>query len=166
MYVLASIIGILAIITWILSIQNKDKKGILIYQVVANILYFIQYYLLNAYSAYLINFITAFRCLGFYLEEKKYDRVSNNSFLFFTILIIIIGIFTYNGILSLLPIITGLIYMYSVWQNNLNTTRYLFIIAAFIWLYFNLSVGAYINIVGNIFEIISGIVSIIRFRRK
>lgn len=166
MYVLINIIGILAIITWILSIQNKDKKGILIYQIVANILYFIQYYLLNAYSACLMNFITAVRCLKFYLEEKKYDKVSNNSFMFFTILIIIIGIFTYNGILSLLPIIASLIYMYSVWQNNLNTTRYLFIVAAFIWFYYNFSIGAYINVVGNIFEIVSGIISIIRFRRK
>lgn len=166
MNILVNTIGLFAIITWVLSIQNKNKTGILIYQLVANILYFIQYYLLNAYSACLMDFTSGIRCLFFYLEEKKHGKISNLSFLFFILLIIVIGMFTYNGIISLLPIIISLIYMYSIWQNNLNITRYLFIITAIIWIYYNMSVGAYINIIGNIFEILSGIISIIRFRRK
>jgi len=166
MFILANTIGVFAIIIWVLSIQNKNKKEILIYQIVANILYGLQYFLLNAYSASIMDFISGFRCLSFYSEEKKHGKISNYSLLFFTILTIILGIFTYNGAISLLPIIASLIYMYSLWQNNLNTTRYLFIITGFVWLCYNINVGAYINIIGNSFEIISGIISIIRFRRK
>lgn len=164
MYVLANTIGIFAIVIWVISIQNIDKKGILIYQIIANILYGLQYFLLGAYSASTMDFISGFRCLFFYLEEEKSNKISNYSIIFFTILIIILGIFTYNGIISILPILTSLIYMYSLWQNNLNVTRYLFVIAAFVWLCYNINVGTHINIIGNSFEIISGIVSIIRFK--
>jgi len=166
MYILASVIGVLAIITWIISIQNKDKKGILIYQIVANVLYGSQYFLLGAYSASLMNLISCLRCLVFYFEDKKQGKISNFSLILFTFIILLLGIITYNGLISILPIIAGLLYMYSIWQNNLTTTRYLFIINALIWLCYNFTIGAHVNIIGNIFEILSGIISIIRFRRK
>ena len=166
MYVLANIIGVLAIITWSLSIQNKDKKGILIYQVAASVLYGVQYFLLGAFSACLMDFTSALRCLIFYFEDKKRGKVSNISFILFAIIILIFGIISFKGIISILPIITSLIGLYSIWQNNLNKTRYLFIVNALIWLFYNFSVGAYVNIIGNFFEILSGIISIIRFRRN
>ena len=71
-----------------------------------------------------------------------------------------------NGIFNLIPIIITLAYTYSVWQDNLTVTRLVFLIAAFIWIYYNIKVGAYVSIVGNMFEIISGITALIRFKRS
>ena len=56
--------------------------------------------------------------------------------------------------------------MYSIWQSNLNITRYIFIIAAIILTYYNFKVRAFVLVLGNILDIISGIISIIRFRRN
>ena len=166
MYVLANIIGVFAIITWTLSIQNKERKNILIFQILANVFYSIQYFLLNAFTAGMTNLLSIFRCLIFYFEEKRKGKISNVSFLFFALLIILIGIITYERILSLIPIIGGLLYMYSIWQNNLNLTRYLFIITGILLAYYNFKIGAIVLFFGNILDIVSGIISVIRFRRK
>ena len=166
MYILANIIGAFAIITWTLSIQNKERKNILIFQIFANVFYSLQYFLLGAKTAGTTNLLSVFRCLIFYFDEKRNGKVTNASFIIFSILMILIGIITYDGIISLIPVIGGLIYMYSLWQNNLNLTRYLFIFAALILAYYNFKVGAIVLLIGNILDIISGGISIIRFGGK
>lgn len=166
MYILANIIGVFAIITWSLSIQNKDRKNILIFQIVANAFYSIQYFLLGAVTAGMTNLLSIFRCLTFYFEEKIKGKISFISFVIFSFLIISIGIITYENPISLIPILCGNLYMYSIWQNNLNLTRHLFIIAALVLVYYNFKVGAIVLFFGNTMDILSGIISIIRFRRK
>ena len=166
MYVLANILGIFAIVTWTLSIQYKERKNILIFQIVANIFYSIQYFLLAAFTAGATNTLSIFRCLVFYYEEKTKGKISNVSLIIFSIIIMLVGVLTYENFINLIPVCGGILYMYSIWQNDLNLTRYLFIIAAILIAYYNFKVGAIILFCGNVFDIISGIIAILRFRRK
>ena len=165
MFILSQIIGLLAIICWTMSIQQKNKEKILIYQMIANTLYTIQYSLLGAFSAVAMNITSAIRSIVFYSDEKENNQ-SKTSCAIFIVIIIILGIITYETPISTIPILITIAYTYSVWQTNLKITRIIFIIAAIIWIYYNLKVGAYISIVGNILEIISGIISIKRFHKK
>lgn len=166
MNVLAQILGALAIICWVISIQQKNKQNILVCQIVANGLYAIQYYLLGALTAASMNFTSFLRSIVFYDNEKKNRKHSKFSLLFFSSAIIIFGALTYNGLFNLIPIVITLAYTYSVWQNNLFIARLVFLTAAFIWIYYNIKVGAYISIIGNVLEIISGITALIRFKNK
>ena len=166
MYVLAGIIGFFAIIAWSLSIQNKDRENILIYQIAANAFYSIQYFLLGAVTAGLTNLLSIFRCLTFYFEEKIRGKISLISFIIFSLLILLIGVITYESLISLIPVLCGILYIYSIWQKNLNLTRYIFIFAAVLLTYYNFKVGAIVLFFGNITDILSGIISIIRFRSK
>lgn len=166
MNIIANVFGFFAIVIWAMSIQNKEKEKILTFQIVANIFYSLQYILLNAYTASILNFISAIRCIAFYTDEKKNGKISSKLFILFSLIAIVIGIITYNGLPSLIPVVCTLIYMYSLWQNNLNVTRYLFIIAAILLAYHNYAVGAFISILGNLMDIISAIISIIRFRKN
>lgn len=161
MIFLAQIIGGLAISLWVVSIQNKERKNILLFQGVANLLYIIEYSLLNAYSAASMNLISTIRCFIFRkVDEKKLHKLT----IIFIGLILILGLLTYNGILSLIPILISIIYTISSSNKNAKYNRIAILIAAFIWIYYNYKVEAYITIVGNIFEIISGILSLIRFK--
>ena len=81
----------------------------------------------------------------------------------FVIIVIVLGILTYDGYLSLIPIIITLFYTISSWMKDAKWIRIVFLIAAFIWIYYNYVVGAYICIIGNVFEIISGTLALIRF---
>lgn len=164
MFILSQIIGLLAIICWVMSIQQKNKEKILMNQMFANTLYTIQYVLLGAYSASAMNITSAIRSLVFYNDEKKHKQSKLTGSILIAA-IIIIGIITYSSPISTIPILITIAYTYSVWQSNLKITRIIFIIAAIIWIYYNLKVGAYVSIVGNILEIISGIISIKRFHK-
>lgn len=54
MNILSQILGIFAIITFAIAPHQKNKKRILIFQTIANILYALQYTLLYAFSAHSI----------------------------------------------------------------------------------------------------------------
>ena len=82
----------------------------------------------------------------------------------FIALVLLFGIITYDGLISLLPIIITVLYTYAFWQNNLNVARIIYIVAAIIWIYYNYEVGAYVGIIGNALEITTELISLIKYR--
>ncbi len=166
MNVLAQILGFLAETAWLLSIQQKEKKQILICQTVANALFAIQYFLLGALTATIISITSFLRSAVFYYDSKKDNHTSVYSLIFFLLSIAILGVLTYTNFFSLIPIIIGFSYSYAIWQKNLQFNRIVFIIAGFLWMYYNYHVGAYVVMICNSFEIISGIIALIRFKKK
>lgn len=160
---IAQIIGTMAIAFWVVGLQNKDRKNILLFQAIANSFYSVQYFLLEAYSACSMNFVSTFRCLIFAKTKQKTTKLFN---IIFCLIIFLIGVFTYNGLLSLIPLIITIFYTISSSKENNLWNRLTVLLAAFVWIFYNYKVGAYITILGNVFEIISGISAIIRFRNK
>ena len=91
----AQIIGVFAISLWVISIQNKSRDKILMFQFWSNILYMIEYAMLGAYSASVMNMVSSVRCLVFSKSKKS----SGFSFvILFSLIIIILGVFTYDGV--------------------------------------------------------------------
>ena len=164
MNIFAQIIAFSAFLFFISSVQMKEKKKLVFFQLIANLLYGISYLLLNVKTAFYMNFISVLRCTILYFSKKKKPPII---YLFILIgLIISIGILTYDNLLSIIPIGITILYTVSTWQDNMKVIRYLFVIAGVFWIIYNYSVGAYVAIIGNVFEITSGIVSIIRFNKK
>ena len=161
----AVIFGIIALVCWSLSIQGKSKKSILKLQTIANGFYCIQYILLGAVSAGCMNLVSVIRCIVFYKYEEKHIKAPKLVLLVFIAILAIIALFTYDGIFSMIPIAITMGYAYSMWQTNLNIVRIIYIAAAIVWIYYNYSVGAYASLIGNIIEIISGSISLIRNKK-
>lgn len=163
---LTQFVGIIAFLFFISSIQLKDKGKLLIFQLFANLFYALQYILLNVVVAGSMNILSVFRCFILFLYAKKKKNPPKVILVLFIFLIISIGIFTYESYLSIIPIGITLLYTISTFQDDMKSIRVLFIIAAIFWIIYNLSVGAYTALIGNAFELTSGIVSIIRYRNK
>ena len=163
---LAQLLGIIAIVFWIFSIQKKEQHDILFLQFLANCVYVIQYFLLGALAASSMNFISALRCYIFYSKRKNNKEISIKYLIFFIVLIVFFGIVTYKNYLSLIPILITIFYSISNWFKDAKWIRIVILITAFIWIYYNYVVGAYICIIGNIFEIISGTTALLRFGKK
>jgi len=51
---------------------------------------------------------------------------------------------------------------YATWQKNLKNFRTLSIISSISWIIYNLVVSAYVNAIGNLFQLISAILAVIR----
>lgn len=164
MVILAQVLASFAILFWVISILLKNKKNILLMQVIANGIYGIEYLLLGAFSAASMNFLSFLRLLVYYFYALLNIKMPKWILFVFISLVLLFGIITYDGLISLLPIIITVLYTYAFWQNNLNVARIIYIVAAIIWIYYNYEVGAYVGIIGNILEITTGLISLIKYR--
>ena len=166
MKTLTYIFGFAALLVWISSVQAKDKKNILLLQALANLFYALYYYLLDYPSTALMNMISVMRCLVFAKSTQLKKQPHVIFLIIFILFIIIDGTLYTKSILDFLPLIATILYTISGWVKSTNTLRYTYIICACIFSYYNYNAGAYIPLIGNIGELISGTISIIRFNKK
>ena len=113
-----------------------------------------------------MNLVSVFRCCTFGINARK--NKDNPLWLLLLILyiIFILALIYCKTLISIIPIFTTLLCTISTWQNNTKYLRYVFILCSVLFLFYNWIVGAYIALIGNLFEIISGAVSIIRFEKQ
>lgn len=161
MKTLSFIVGIIAFIFFVFSLIQKNKKRILVLQIIANILYAVQYSLLLVFTPAIMNIINITRSYWYYKDELNHKKTPLWVLIMFIVIIFVVTIFIYDGYLSLVPPIITSIYAIATYQNNLKILRLTFMICACIWIIFNYSVGAYSGIIGNVFEIVFGTIGLI-----
>lgn len=165
MIIIYYIVSILSIFLFVISIQFKDKKDILLIQTFASMCYFIAYLILGSYSGCAIELIEQTKDIVFYRYEKKKKEISIILLIIFVSSLIIASIITYDGFYSLMPLIINLLYFVSSYFKNPKYMRITMLLCGFLWIYFNFKVGAYIIIIGNILEIISAMISLVRYKK-
>lgn len=169
--ILSFICIVCSALIYALSLQFNRKKSILITQVFSSSLYLLSYFfILNLYAAASVGLATAvieiFRVIVFYLINKteKFNSQKNNilAALFFSCLLIISAVFTWNGWITLLPIVGGVIVSFAMGSKNLLMMKVAFVIQSIltiIYLFFlTLWFNAYSQIIVLVFSII-GLVS-------
>lgn len=164
MKVLAYIFGILALMIWVSSVQAKEKKNILLMQAFANLFYALQYFIFGYLSTGLMNMVSVIRSIIFAKNAKDNKQPSVFYLILFILIIIILGLIYCRSFIALLPIIGTILYTISGWVKSNTILRYIYMICAVIFFVFNLNAGTYIPLIGNICEIISGTISLIRFK--
>lgn len=163
MLVISNIIGTIALILWTSSVQVNKKSTLIRLQLLANIFYAIQYFLIGANTAAWMNIVSTIRYYMYNKNEEKNKQNSYSLLFVFIGIILIISILTYTNILSLIPSIITIGYTYATWQKNTKVIRFIFLFAAVIWIFYNAYVGAYVSIIGNVMELLSGFIAIYRF---
>ena len=89
----------------------KYKKKLLLYLIISDILFGAHYFLLKAFTGGYILFVDiAFLILTYIFNEKKNNKAIVITSLISAVLSIIIGVFTWAGAISLLPMIGMSIY--------------------------------------------------------
>lgn len=117
-YIISQIIGLVAFAISLIAYHKKDKKIILESMLVSNILNLFHYFLLGAFSGCITKLLAIFRDYFIILKEKN-KKFSNIVYLIlFLLLYIIVTIFTYNGVLSILPLVAAIIYIIFIWNGD------------------------------------------------
>lgn len=166
LYILAQIIGFIAFFVSLIAYHRKDKKTILINMIIANIINLVHYLLLGAYSGCITKLLAIFRDC-FIIFKKNCNNFLNYFYLiFFIILYIIASIFTFNGILSILPLLAALIYTIFIWNGNELRLKKIAFICYFIWLIYNIFVMSISGIVSNVISIVSTLIAIKNEKRR
>lgn len=160
------IVQILAVVLFVGSVQLKKKKNILLCQTFASFCYAGAYLINGGYSGMCTELLEQCKNFSFWCFERKDKKIPFLFLVFFLVLLMGCAVITYNGIASLLPYLINIVYFVSSYFKNPKYIRLSVFICGFIWLMYNISTGAYIICLGNAFEIISGGISLLRFRNE
>ncbi len=161
---LAQIMGLIASIIMIISIQVKDKKKIfLILNILAKILYGINFILLSAYSGTLTQCIGLIITIIVYIYTKKNLDIPKWLILVFIAITLLGGLFTYNNMYSLMAIICGITYTLIVVSKNMKIIRKLNLVQSLLWTLYDFIISAYTASISSIFVFISTLIAIFRY---
>lgn len=135
-------LGILGIAASVLSFQCRTHKGIMLFKSVNELFFALQYLLLGAYTGCAMNSIGLLRNLLFARQVEK-GRPVWPFLLLFSGLIALLGIFTWQGPLSLLVLFAKLLSTCSYSMSRPSRLRLLAFPTSISWLVYNLFIGSY-----------------------
>ena len=158
------IVSVLAVFLYVISVQFKKKKDILILQLLSSIAYFFVYLFKGALLGSATKIVEQLKDLVFIKYEKENKKIPIIILVIFLSLLTSISIFFYDGVLSLLPLFINILMFISTYFKNPKYMRYIMIVCGFLWGIYNIYAGAYIILIGNFIEIISGTISIIKYK--
>lgn len=138
-----------AVATGFVSFQMKTAKGILSFQIVTALLFSAHYALIGAMTASALNFVAAVKCVAYYIRNKRQSQ-SLLLPIFFTALVFVTSLLTWDGWYSAF-IMTGLlINSVGLALSNPQTIRKLTLIKSPLCLTYNILV---FSTGGTIYEI-------------
>lgn len=159
---IALIIGYLALIFVILSFQANKRLYILLLMCIAQSLFFIHFYLLNAWTAALLNLIGAIRCVIFMQSGKVWADLKIWP-IFFLVLYWMIGWLVWEGWYSILPLLAVTFGTLGLWMKKPRYIRLVNLIPRPLWFTYNFIVKSYPGMTTEIFVLFSIVIGIIRY---
>lgn len=100
-------LSIVAVVLGFISFQMKSAKGILVFQTVTALTFSAHYFLIGAMTASALNFVAAVKCVAYYVRNKRNSQ-SLVLPIFFTVLVFVTSLLTWDGWYSIF-IMTGLL---------------------------------------------------------
>ena len=149
-----------------LIILSDKKKNVILYNYIINLLSGVQYYLAQAYTGFLSILVTFVRN---YVFEQYYSKKKKTPIVWLILIIIFliaVQIATYDGIITLLPLITVSLYTYGIWQDDIWIFKVLHLPIYFLSIIYYLYYGILINTITNSIFLITSIIGVIKTRKR
>lgn len=165
-FVIAQIFGVLGIIFSVISMQMKTKKNIMIMLLCLNLASALNFLFLNSISGSLVCFFAVLETFVNYLFDSKNKKVPIYVIAFYVIVNLILGFYSYKGLLDLIPVTCALIYCATVCTKKESNIRKEMFTNQTLWLIYDIIVKAYMFSVSNVLTLISIVISMMRFDYK
>jgi len=165
-YIFSQICAILATIFLGITYISKNKRNVLLFCFVSAILYGFQYLLLGAFTGMVLSFLNIVRAVLFYSNNKKNKDNSIYSLLFLNTLFVLSAIFTWNGAISLLPLIASVLFAYSLWQKEIKLYREISVFVTTLWLIYDILVGTIFGCVSDVILILLELFGVFSYAKK
>lgn len=161
-FAFSQIAGLCSVLFAAVSNFQKQKNRILVLLILCNISCFIEYLFLGGLSGAYASILGIARAYIFYLYSKNNKDKNIFTLIVIVLTTIIVGILSYDGIISILPVLSAIVYTYGAWQNNLTIYRFCSAIGPLIWIFYDIGVSAYFGILTCVIEILGAIFAIIK----
>ena len=161
---LAFVVGIAAVILYLLGYQQKKRNRIILFNATSRILYIIQYILLSAFEGAVLD--VAGTISSFLAQKKNMPFIKKHTKLFVigvNLLIVAMGLMLYKNIYSLLPIMGVLLHTSAFWLDDEKRIRQVSFLGSPFWLVYNFVSGAYGSCIGDLLSMVSIGIAMIRY---
>lgn len=164
-YIIIQGIGLVSTAIFIFSYQIRSPKKLILAQLAASVIVAIHYFLLQQWTGCALNLVSALRA-AVCSSEKPWTR-SRWTLAGLLVVSVGVGFLSWQGPISLLPIagmITGAISIFSRNSRVIRVVQMSF--TSPVWLIYNIVIGSIPGTITDSFNIVSVIVSLIRFGWK
>ena len=154
-------LGILGIITTVMVYQQKERKKMLIWKLITDLVWILHYYLLGGYSACAITVVAIFRSIVFMNNDKKWAQGRKWLYIFLTASLVM-SLLAWQGPITLLTLGSSIISIVAYWMPKPGSTRLLTVPAAVLYLTYTILCKSKEGFICELFLLSSTIVGIIR----
>ena len=164
---IAQVVGIVAVVMFLLSYQQKKRKNIILWNATSRILYIIQYILLGAFEGAALDIMGTVSSIAAQNKDKKI--IKKHLAIWITainLLIIAVGLMLYENIFSLFPIVGVVLHTSAFWISNEKAIRIVSFIGSPFWLVYNLVSCAYGSVIGDVLSMVSIATAMYRYDIK
>lgn len=154
LFILAQIFSVLVFIFEILTLVSNNKKKVLVYNTFVNIFSSLQYFCLKAFTGAFAICVTFLRNYIFSKYRNKNKKIPIYWLIILVALLIVTNYATYDGIVSVIPIITVGLYTIALWQNSINCFKLMNMLICFLSAIYSFHYGAYVNVASQIIFIL------------
>ena len=160
----AQIVGLFAVLLFLLSYQQKERKNIITMNAISRVLYIIQYIMLGAFEGAVLDVAGTVASVLAQKKDNPFIKKHLKAVIaLVNIAIAVVGLCLYENIFSLLPIFGVLFHTGAFWISNEKTVRRLSLIGSPFWLAYNLISKAYGSSIGDVLSMISIIIAMFRY---
>ncbi len=163
-------IGICAVATYLLSYQQKKRRGIILLNVTSRCLYILQYLLLGAISGAVLDVLGAIASVIAERRELPFiKKYLHAVFLSVNAVIVAAGVaisILNQSLLDLLPIVGVLFHTGAFWLRDEQWIRRISLCGSPFWLAYNFASHAYGSAIGDALTIGSLLLAMIKYRKK
>lgn len=158
------LLGVIAVVFYLLGCMQKKRKKIILYNVISRVLFIGQYVLLGAFEGAALD--VAAIVPSVLADKKEKSFIKNNLKLFIVggnIFIIIAGLLVYKDVFSFLPIIGVMFHVSALWINDEKIIRRILLLGCPFCFVYNLVRGAYGSCIGDFLSCVSIITAMLRY---
>ena len=164
-FIVAQTIGIIALCCAITSFQQKEHKKIMLFQVIASTLFAIHFFMLEAYTGSVLNLLSLIRSGIYFFKDKKWASHPVWPYIF-CLLFTLSTIFTWEGIISILPLTGCIVTTLSFNLKSPKLVRIFSSPSSVCWIIYNFISASWAGIITELFNLGSIVVGYMRLDRK
>lgn len=162
MEILIRLFGLGGLVLCVVPFQFKKHKNIVLCKMVSELLFAVQYFLMGAYTGALVDLISGGRNFLFYrFVEKK--RSTTPIIIAFALLVMALGVASWAGPISLLPIAAKLLTTVSYGMKKEWLLRLITLPSCLCWIAYNVTIGAWEGMIADSLALVSILIAIYKF---
>jgi len=162
-FILIQALGILTLILFVASLQQRKKETFLLLQITGTVLFIAQYLMTNRITAALLFTVVLIRGVVFYVYKKKNLQPSRIVLVAFLGIIAISTYFSWQNVLSIMPLIATSAKTWGTWQDNMKWLRKTSLLSQSCMIVYNLSAGMYTGALTEVCNLTSTVIAMRRY---